>query len=113
MIVDIAHTPTTTPATFMYGGIGVANECWSADVSLSNISQRALNMIKPLKSIICDFAAKLQFFFGFFRYLCGKIQYDTITVRCNIIYKPIIYRGYNLGMCRIGHHSLFQGMGRM
>lgn len=52
IIVDIAHTPTTTPATFMYGEIGVSNERWSADVSLSNISQMALNMKKPLKSII-------------------------------------------------------------
>lgn len=52
MIVDIAHTPTTTPATFMYEGIGVADECGSADVSLSNILQMALNMKKPPKSII-------------------------------------------------------------
>lgn len=48
-----------------------------------------------------------------FLYLCRKIQYDIVTVRWNTIYKPVIYRGYNLDMCRTGHHPLFQGMGRM
>lgn len=58
------HTPATTPAIIMCGGIGVDVRCESADVSLSNISQKALKMKKPSQFIICDYIAKLANYFG-------------------------------------------------